>query len=235
MESSEPIFEPVEEFGLVRDRFQSEEADIPVDIFAPATGSHPGIVLLHGANGLKTLGKPYQRFAGYLAKNGYVTFLVHYFEATGTTWADDEMIHQHFLRWMGVASDAVSFARGRPNVLADKIGLLGTSLGATLALSLAAARTGIAAVVEFFGGLPTPAGAHFNSMPPVLIVHGSVDRKVPVEEAYKLERLLQERDLPYDIKIYPDEGHIFTREAALDAARRAVAFLDEHVRGGASE
>jgi len=114
----------------------------------------------------------------------YFVLLVHYFDGTDVKVADKESIRKNFLRWGKTASDAIDFATKRANVLSERIGLLGTSRGASLALSLAAVRPGISAIVEFSGVLPAPVKELVKLFPPTLIIHGGQDRIVAVDEAY---------------------------------------------------
>ena len=55
------------------------------------------------------------------------------------------------MRTVGVA---ITFAAQPPSVDPDRIGLLGFSLGAYLALSVTWVEPRVKAVVEFFGGMP---------------------------------------------------------------------------------
>jgi carboxymethylenebutenolidase len=56
---------------------------------------------------------------------------------------------------------------------------------------------------------------------------------VPVQEAYKLEEVLKKNSIPYEIKIYRDQGHSLTGLAQLDAMRRVAGFFREHLRQAA--
>ena len=64
---------------------------------------------------------------------------------------------------------------------------------------------------------------------PVLILHGENDAVVPVAEAYSLQRLLDEKGVPYEIKIYPGTGHGFENEVWGDAGLRTLQFLQKHL------
>lgn len=49
-----------------------------------------------------------------------------------------------------------------------------------------------------------------NKLPttvPILILHGSMDTKVDVSNAYLLDRELQKYNIPHKLKIFPDGGH----------------------------
>ena len=89
-----------------------------------------------------------------MAGQGYSVFLLHFFDRTGTVRADYETTHRHFPDWMRTIGDAITFAAQNPAVDANRIGLLGFSLGAFLALAVASVDPRVKAVVEFFGGLP---------------------------------------------------------------------------------
>lgn len=101
----------------------------------------------------------------------------------------------------------------------------GFSLGAFLSLALATQDSRIAAVAELFGGLPEQFTKDAGNLPPVLILHGAQDTTVPVERAHELERILQQHKIPYRIKIYPDQGHVFRGLGQLDAMRLVAQFF----------
>lgn len=67
---------------------------------------------------------------------------------------------------------------------------------------------------------------------PMLIVTGDKDETVPYTQSKKLFVGLRRLELPAQLAIYPDEGHIiylWSKEHAVDASRRMVKFLDEHL------
>jgi carboxymethylenebutenolidase len=123
----------------------------------------------------------------------------------------------------------VTFVAGQPGVDANRIGLLGFSLGAFLSLALATQDSRIAAVAELFGGLPEDFIKDAGNLPPVLILHGAQDTTVPVDRAHDLERILQQHKISYQIKIYPDQGHVFRGLAQLDAMARVAQFFRNHL------
>jgi carboxymethylenebutenolidase len=69
-------------------------------------------------------------------------------------------------------------------------------------------------------------------MPPVLILHGEADVVVPVSEAHKLAHTLQERGIPYEMKIYKQAGHGFHGFDMMDAGQRTYCFLKKHLGNG---
>ena len=212
--------------------FKSEGKEISFELFAPvAPGKYPTIVLLYGSGGMN-VGGPLFRVTGQtLALAGYVVYLPHYFEKTGTERATMDDYVKYFAPWMRTVTDTIAYAKTQANVDANRIGLIGFSLGAYLSLSVASIDHEVKAVVEYFGGLPDFFGNQVQTMPPTLILHGDADRAVPVAEAYKLETLLKSKKSPYEIKIYPQQGHGFNGAAAADAMQRTVAFFEKHLKG----
>lgn len=171
--------------------------------------------------------------ASLLAEQGFAVYVLHYFDRTGTTEIDGlQTIFRHFPVWMKTLWDAVSFVARQPQVDPERIGLLGFSLGAYLALSASVIDSRIKAVVEFFGGMPKEMKFFARRLCPVLILHGDQDKTVPVEEAYHLQQMLEKKQIAYEIQIYPGAGHGFSGETWRDAGLRTLAFLEKHLASG---
>lgn len=164
---------------------------------------------------------------------GVHVFVVHYFDRTGHTWVSPTLIRDFFVLWLETLCDAVNFIVAQPGIDVQRIGLIGFSLGGFLSLALATQEPRITAVAELFGGLPENFMQNAGKLPPVLILHGSRDAVVPVAEAEKLEAFLKQHHVPYEIKIYSDQGHQFTGLAQLDAVRRVVAFFRRYLQKAA--
>jgi dipeptidyl aminopeptidase/acylaminoacyl peptidase len=64
----------------------------------------------------------------------------------------------------------------------------------------------------------------------VLILHGDADRIVSVDEAHKLDEVLDQANVPHEVKIYSGAGHGFRGDDHEDASRRTLEFLDHHVK-----
>lgn len=168
--------------------------------------------------------------AAMLASHGFAVYVLHYFDRTGTTGiADKQTAVRNFPLWGKTVWDAISHAEQQPEVDRERIGLLGFSLGAYLALSVAAVDARIRAVVDFFGGMPKEMTFFIRRLCPTLILHGESDPTVPVSEAYQLQKLLEKKSVPYEMQIYPGAGHSFNGEVWDDARRRTLAFLQRHL------
>jgi dienelactone hydrolase len=65
---------------------------------------------------------------------------------------------------------------------------------------------------------------------PLLLAHGRLDARVPVEHAYKLKRALESHDAPLTWIEYPDEAHGWYKPAnRVDFYDRMVKFLDANI------
>jgi dipeptidyl aminopeptidase/acylaminoacyl peptidase len=211
--------------------FLSGDKPIQLDHYPP-NGSAPAsaVLLLHGSGGpLRGLDPFARQAAGF----GVHVFALHYFQRTGHSWVYPSQIEENFLDWLRTAEDAVTCISNQPGVDPRRIGMLGFSLGGYLAVSLATQDRRIAAVAELFGGLPANFAENAAQLPPVLILHGGSDPIVPVTEAYQLEQLLKTNNIPYEMRIYPDQGHHFNGLVQLDAVRRVAGFFRKHLQRAA--
>jgi dienelactone hydrolase len=203
-------------------------ASIPLDVFSSGdNGAHPAVLVLHGSGGMWN--PMYHQYAQQFSRLGYTVFVLHYFARTATSWADDAAIERHFSEWMQTISDALDFIARQSGVDDGRIAVVGFSLGAFLALAVASQHARVKAVIDFFGGLPQQLASACTRMPPVLILHGDADERVPVRWAYELESLLARCGTAYEMKIYPGAGHKLNLPAMLDAGQRAVQFLKKHL------
>jgi carboxymethylenebutenolidase len=220
--------------GIVEteDTFKSRGKDVTVDVFAPGTpGKYPAVVVVHGHGGVgegKRSGSHEQ--ARHLARAGYVAMVPHYFGRLKPDSKDGRKNAKSFDVWARAVSDTVGYAARRPDVDAKRIALLGSSLGSWVSLSVAARDRRVLAVVENFGGWPQWEELNPARLPPVLILHGDADHNVSVDEAYKLEQLLQQAGVLHEVHIYPGADHGFRGADREDALKRTVDFLDAHVK-----
>jgi carboxymethylenebutenolidase len=256
----------------VEGTFPSGGKKVAIERYEPAAdGKHPAILVLHAIDGLSKPadGDTYRGAARRYAAKGYVVLMVSYFDRTGNGAEQVKLVREQFTRyakgeckpdeekavierfgaWIDVVADAVGYARRLPNVDGDRVGLVGFSLGAYLALAAAADRDlKLCAVVDLFGGLPKSMHEKAKTLPATLIIHGDADAVVPVAEARALRDLLEKAKRPCECHVYEGAGHVFAAPAnekadvaALlrtvrqmkDADERTAAFLQEHLNPAA--
>jgi carboxymethylenebutenolidase len=216
--------------------FHSDHQPITIERFDPKNGSaHLPVLLVHGGGGPQGDWRK-NGILEALTTAGYSVFVPHFFDGPGQ-WSPS-VKPQMFLAYIKTLNDATRYIAAQPEIRNKGIGVVGFSLGGYLALALAEEERShppplrspeIKAVVEFFGGMPGFAEERFTTMPPVLILHGEGDDVVPVSSAYELERLLKNKAVPYEIKIYPHQGHGFSGDAVEDSKKRTISFLSTHL------
>jgi dienelactone hydrolase len=214
-----------------RNSFTSGGKSIAVETFqSPGTGARPAVLMLHGADGLSS-NTQYREGAHHMAAAGYQVHLVHYLDRTGERRASFATLFQNFMPWINTVQDALGFAAAYPGADAGRIGIVGISLGAALGLAVSSTDKRVKTLVTYFGPLPQGAIAATSQLPPTLVLHGSADPIVPVANAYAVEALLRQQNVPHEVKVYPGQGHGFRGAAEKDATQRALAFLRRHLVG----
>ncbi len=209
-----------------RESFASGGRRISVETFAPrAPGRFPAVLVLHSSAGTLVGKRQLEQFSRALAERGMVAFLVRYFDRTGTIFAGDKTIAANLHVWEDSVTDALDFAAAHPRVRRDSIGIFGFSLGAFLAVSVASRDARVDAVAELAGGMFDYLGGRLRRVPPMLIQHGTADRRVNVRYAYALEREARRLGARPVVRLYPGEGHVLSRAALAEASGRAIDFL----------
>ncbi len=213
-------------------------APIPVTAYrGGGPGLHPAIFLLYGARGLELGGAMYDAYARALAAAGDNVYVVDYYARTKvvpkTPQERRAAFNADLAGWEKAVEQVISAVSDEPGVDASRLGLLGFSQGAYLAIAVAADDPDIGAVVEFYGGIPPSLRGHLVRLPSTLILHGAADKVVPVREAHRLADALSASGSRYDIVIYPHAGHGFNArldsKAGRDALRRTLRFFRDNL------
>jgi len=205
--------------------------------------------MLHGASPRKGDGKEeFEKMCGHLANQGYYTEFIEYYSQTEAVGANDPSgIRKNFPVWLAeIHSGIDELGKSRQGAVdPHRIALLGFSLGAYLSLSSGAVDPGqIAAIVEYYGGLPPALSGGAKTMPPTLILHGDKDVLVNVAEAHSLDELLTAANRPHEMHIYEGAHHGFNfpelpfwynAEDAQDAWNRTLKFLATNLKSADSK
>lgn len=201
------------------------------------SAQHPVILLLHGSGGFDAGREIYDRYADRLASRGYDVYAVRYHDADDQNVMDtqgraarQDLFARRIRSWVATVRAGVGYVSGLPTTDAKRIGLIGFSNGAYVAIGAAGLDRRVGALVELYGAMPSTMSGTITRLPPTLILHGDADQVIPVERAYALESFLKKRSIPHAMRIYPGADHGFDGDPstpeARDAERRAADFFD---------
>jgi len=198
-------------------------------------GVYPAVILLHGSVGTQPANR---NLAKVLSKHGYVAVVLDYYAGVGGLPPKSKSFEQFekLDGWSRNIKNCVKYLQSLPEVEKDRIGLVGFSRGGSLAMALSGQILSVKAVVAYY---PSVLFVNRDSIAPVLLLHGSKDKSVPL---YKVENLYYDllgRGKTAELKIYEGAGHGFERytkkrgyspSAAKDARKRGLAFLDKYLK-----
>ena len=173
----------------------------------------PLVLLIHDWDGLT--GYEIKR-AEMLAKLGYAVFAADLFGAgIRPTELTDKRQHTGELyknreKMRALLNGALNHARSL-GANADNTVVAGYCFGGAAVLELARSGADLKGFVTFHGGLKTPAGQNYNATRGhVLILHGSADRAITLDQFAALGKQLESAGVPHEMITYGGARHAFT-------------------------
>jgi dienelactone hydrolase len=242
---------------------------------AKATGAKaPGVVMMHaragayserakGAYNARTLSLRHKAWGRVWAAAGYVAVLVDGFGPRGYPGGFPRFsyesrpteVNEVAVRPLD-AYGTLTYMRSRPDVLADRIGLMGWSNGgsATIAsmsveapgITSPTASTGFRAALAFYPACGLKGAFDkkpFRPYAPTLVLHGAADEEVSYRRCQALVNESRANGGTVEIVIYQGAEHSFdspgrkrqqvaaNAEATDDAVKRSLKFFAQHVAG----
>ena len=149
---------------------------------------------------------------------------------------------------LGDVAAAANWAKTRPGVRADRIGVTGWCWGGSTVYQVAAANPDIKASVTWYGAparpypdTPSPVTGFDvakDIKAPLLGLYGEKDQGPPPADAVKLGEMLKGHNPNSEVVVYPDVGHGFFADyrpsynaaAAADAWKRCLAHFDKYLK-----
>lgn len=181
-------------------------------------GPNPAVVIIHGAEPRQANYDEYERICSDLAAQGYVAdFIEFYGPNEEVAPAETDKIRAGFFPWNKKIREGIEALDKNPAVDPKRVGEIGYSLGALLAMEHASFDPNqVAAVVEYYGPLPKGLEDRVATMPPVLIIHGGRDQIVNAKQAHAIDEMLTAANRPHELKIYPAARHGFNYPSSSD-------------------
>lgn len=189
--------------------------------FNPPHLPAPVIVMIHGAGGLGSQSFPCQRYAARLARSGFIVIVPTYGGG-----------RSGFADWVNEIAGLIDQIPNRKGIVGQNLGLLGFSQGGAVALVVASKCPAVHAVVVWSGYLPDDYFEGINRLPPLLLLHGSEDRVVPLGDAQQVATLCERRALPCKLAILTGQGHGFVGEGEREALRKTIGFFESQLAAG---
>jgi carboxymethylenebutenolidase len=226
---------------------------MPVYEARPASGSnHPIVLVMSEIWGVHEWVKDCTR---RFAKQGYYALAPELFQREGGVGqlTDIQAILKIVLavprkQVLGDVQAAGEFAKTRPGVRADRIGVTGWCWGGSTVYQVAGTNPDIKAAVAWYGpparpypDSPNPVTGFDmakNITMPFLGLYGEEDKGPSPDDAKKLIEMVKQVNKNAEIMIYPGAGHGFFADyrpsynatAAADAWKRCIALFDKTLK-----
>jgi carboxymethylenebutenolidase len=203
----------------------------------PRSGTGAGVIVLHAWWGLTD---EFRRICQRLSKHGFVAFVPDlYHGSTASTIEGAKLLRSALDRTVAhkEMKAATEYLNAHSSVVGDRLGVVGFSFGAHLALWLARNKPdSISAVVLFYG----TGGGRYNVSEASFMGHFAERDQwgAGTQSVAALERRLRTAGREVDFYVYPDTQHWFFEEdqaeaydagAASLAWERTASFLKDHL------
>ncbi|MGV1910354.1 alpha/beta hydrolase [Agrobacterium vitis] len=219
---------------------KTTQGDIAIETFERrAPQKRPAVIILSGSKGFRSAA--YDDLAQSLDKAGLAAYLVHAVSDADLTAIGHakgaagriQYYTNHMAQWSAAVRDILLFLK-RQSPEDRKIGVLGISLGAQIAITATVNRQDANALVLVDGGFPAGYSQSVRAFPPLLVVWGSEDRVFPVSMAKTLSEQAKFLGTATELSIFDGGGHDFFLKPetplAKQAHERAALFLAERLR-----
>jgi carboxymethylenebutenolidase len=223
-----------------------ETADGPIDALLAVPegqGPWPGVVVVHDAIGY---GPDKAATAARIAAAGFVAIIPNLYSRGGRARCVIRVFRE-LLSQRGRALDDILTARDHVLALPEcngSVGVVGFCMGGQFALVMA--PRGFGASAPFYGTpLPRHLSETLEGACPIVASFGRQD-PIGIGAPARLRKVVEEKGITADIKVYPDAGHSFANKlpgqflirvtgfgyndaATEDAYGRVFAFFNEHL------
>ncbi|WP_225578369.1 dienelactone hydrolase family protein [Rhodanobacter sp. 7MK24] len=202
---------------------QTPTGSVLVECFADkADFAYPTVLVLSGSKGFWS--PAYEEIGRALRSEGLRACLVHFLSPkdvsaigrAGSSDARERYYAKHQSGWIATIRSVATYYHAQSGH-AGKVGLLGISLGAEMALAVSANSTDIDALVIVDGGFPEGYTDPVHALPPLRLIWGDGDKTFPLAVGAGLKRMARRLGDEADFDIYKG-GHAFFLDAATPQA-----------------
>ena len=200
------------------------------------SGPHPGVVVIHEAQGLNDHIRDVTR---RLADAGYASLAIDLFAGRNRAVCMARymagMLRGSLNRY-GVddLKSALTLLAKMTNVDAQRLGAVGFCMGGGFAIAWACTDSRLKAIAPFYGVNPRPIEVTKRLCP---VVGSYPQQDFTARSGRALDEALTRFEIKHDIKVYPGTRHsffndtkpIFNREAANDSWSRLLKFFGEQL------
>jgi carboxymethylenebutenolidase len=226
---------------------------MPVYEARPSTGrNHPILLVISEVFGVHEYIRDCAR---RFAKEGYYAVAPELFKREGGVGHLTDLqeilkivLAQPREQTLGDLKAAVDWAKTRPNVRADRVGVTGWCWGGSTTIQVAATNRDMKAAVAWYGPPARPYQSKTGPITgfdvakditcPFLGLFGETDQNPKPEDARRFGEVLKQHNPNVEIVIYPGAGHGFHADyrpsydatAATDAWNRCLAWFGKHLK-----
>lgn len=209
--------------------------------FISPADNAPLVLLIHDWDGLTE----YEvKRARMMAENGYAVFAADLFGAgVRPTEVKDKRQHTGELykdreRMRSLINGALNAAKASGANVGNAVAM-GYCFGGAAVLEMARSGADMKGFVTFHGGLATPPGQDYsNTKGKVLILHGTADQAITMDDFAMLANALEKHGVPHEMIAYGGAPHAFTvfgaeryrKEADEQSWKRFTAFLEKTLK-----
>lgn len=179
---------------VIKEFLQYGNERVAMDIYNPGYGYYPVVILIHGAAGIDgDRAIRYRGFATDLMNEGFIAINIHYFESKRSNW------HRTII-------ETIDHVKKIRNANKNKIGLIGYSLGGTIAIKVASMDNRVKLLAINAGYMPSGfSKRQAAALPKTLMISGTADTSI--ETLNQLSAWFEDLGIPFETKINPGMGH----------------------------
>ncbi|MSQ32101.1 MAG: dienelactone hydrolase family protein [Dehalococcoidia bacterium] len=238
---------------------KTKDGEMPAVVYTPTGGGkHPAIIVIQEAFGVNGYVKS---TAKRFAEQGYITIAPEMFYRSGkhldVPYNEFPKAREYIMKLTddGIISDLTAILeqlKSMPNLLEDRVGIVGYCMGGRVAFLAACMLSSIKAAAVYYGGGimpmqqqpggPAPRPGTIEKLAgincPIISFWGGKDQGIPFTAVDEFEHRMHAAGKSVQVNKYPEAEHGFftydrqsyNKAAADDAWPKTVSFFNQHLQ-----